>query len=397
MSNSYKLPYGMQDFLGVESYNKGIIVDKLEKIYTRRGYHLIETPSIEYLSLFNSGFGAVGDDELFTLTDSDGNLLALRSDMTVPISRVVATKLNDIQTPYRICYTANSFARKGSYLMTREYTQSGIELIGSASILADAEVLTLAIQSLLELGVEDFQVDIGHVGYLQGIIDELNVSEDMKKQIIEEINKKDKLALAMTLQKAGLQKDKIELFIEIPLLFGSLDILNEARQLTSNKESLKALSQLERIYSILDKKGLAKYISFDLGYITAMKYYSGIVFKGMTRHCGSPILSGGRYDDLCRSFNKKLPATGFAIGIKNILIALDRTNNLQQMSPYDIALGYSEDCEELALDYIAKEQSKGKVVFNTFINSIKELKDKKSCYNAVKTVFISSKEVVTLD
>lgn len=397
MNNRYKLPFGTQDYIGTECYNKRLVTAKIEQLFSCYGYDFIETPVLEYFKLFNEGFGAVDEHDLFSLTDEDGNLLSLRADMTIPLSRVVATKLTEEKPPIRLCYTANSFARGGSYLETREFTQSGVELIGSDSYLADVEVLSLAIESLLALDIADFRIDIGHVGFMSGIIKDLNIEGVQKDELVDAINKKDGLALVLCAQKLGLSENVVDILTKIPLLFGDIEILAEAKQLVKNDESVAAICNIEKIYIELEKKGYGQYLIFDLGYVQSMRYYSGIVFKGITRLCGSPLVSGGRYDELLHSFNKALPATGFAIGIKNILRVLDKSQKLQPLPKKDIAVAIEDGAESIAMDFISKNIKAGKIVVNTFLSDIELLKEYKKEGKAEKCVFITRKGVIEVE
>lgn len=397
MSNRYKLPFGTQDYIGTECYNKRLATETIEKLFEDKGYDFIETPVLEYFKLFSEGFGAVGEGDLFSVTDDDGSLLCLRADMTIPLSRVVATKLTAEPLPIRLCYTANSFARNGSYLKTREFTQSGVELIGSESYMADVEVLSLAIESLLALGIPEFQFDIGHVGFMTGILNELEIKSDEKMELIDAINKKDGLALTLSAVKLGLSEKIVEILTKLPLLFGGVETIGEARLLVTNEESIAALDNIEKIYEQLKKRGFDKYLSFDLGYAQSMRYYSGLVFKGISRLCGSPLVSGGRYDELLHSFNKAVPATGFAIGVKNVLIALDRCGAMKVKPKKDIAIATENGAESKVFDFMRLCEKEGKTVINTFISSQNEFMDYKNLDTCEKYFFITERGVKEIE
>lgn len=390
MKMLYKLPNGTQDYIGKECYNKSLAEDKLLKCFYMRGYNKIETPAMEYLDMFTGGYGAVSDKNLFTITDSDGSILALRQDMTVPISRVVATKMENEALPIRLCYCADSYARQGSYLKTREYSQCGIELIGNASALADVEAISLSIESLLALNIDNFKLDIGHVDFLKGILEELGISRDLIEELTQLIDKKDRLAIELFTLKIGLDDWFSKLLYRLPVLFGGIEVISEARQYARNATSIKALDRLAEIYEMLADRGLDKYVSIDLGLAKQMNFYTGVTFKAITAYCGSPLLSGGRYDTLCHSYNKYVEAIGFAVGLKNILITLDRMDKLTEDKSYDLAIGYYTGGEKLANMFIDDCIKKGISVVNTFINDEKEFYDKLKLYNARKGTFIKN-------
>ena len=114
----------------------------------------------------------------------------------------------------------------------------------------------------------------------------------------------------------------------MPTLFGGVEVLDRAEKYTDNPVALAALDHLKRVYALLKDFGLEKFVSFDLGTVKDLSYYSGIVFTGLTKSIGSPVLSGGRYDNLANDFGKSVPAVGFALGLKRILIALERQGAL---------------------------------------------------------------------
>jgi ATP phosphoribosyltransferase regulatory subunit len=177
-----------------------------------------------------------------------------------------------------------------------------------------------------------------------------------------------------------------------------VEVLKEAEQFANNNCSRDALKNLNEIFSYLKTMGLSDYITIDLGNANAMHYYSGIVFKGITKFSGSPILAGGRYDDLCKSFNKSLPATGFAIGIKNLLISLDRAGKLFRIPKVDFMVGYEEGAEATVLQHINKLRNDGFTVVNTFINDEQKFVEIKNLKKAFSYIYIrKSGEIKTLN
>ena len=191
---NYKLPKGVQDTLVKECYAKNKVTEKLRRAFLSYGYNEIAPPAIEYMDLFTEGSKGVSVKELFKFTDNDGSILALRPDFTLPIARIVATKLSE-ELPVKLCYFGNCFKMNEKEYSYREFYQAGAELIGSDSLYADYEIITLAIKCLLNSGLKDFQIDIGNVGYVKGILSDLKLESEAEEEIITVIGKKNMLGL----------------------------------------------------------------------------------------------------------------------------------------------------------------------------------------------------------
>ena len=187
---------------------------------------------------------------------------------------------------------------------------------------ADAAII-LAIESLKKTGLADFNLDIGHVGFLNGIIAELGLNAEMEYAIKTYFNKKDLVGLNNYL--AELEVEGRELLGEIPLLRGSVEVLEKASQLTNNQVAQAAIANLYQIYSFVADYGLQDYITFDLGLIRGFDYYTGVVFEGFTGDLGYNLCGGGRYDHLLERYSGvEIPAIGFALGLERIYLALKR-------------------------------------------------------------------------
>jgi ATP phosphoribosyltransferase regulatory subunit len=198
----------------------------------------------------------------------------------------------------------------------KESTQMGAELIGDDAIDADAEMIALAVRLLLAAGLTEFQIDVGHVGFFEGLIEEAGMDEEKAQKLRELIENKNFFGVeAMTDNPA---------LIRLPKLFGSQDILKEAKRLTSNMKALAAITRLERLYEIIGEYGLQKYVTFDLGMVTEYEYYTGMIFRGYTYGTGDAVVKGGRYDTLLQKFGKEAASVGLAVAVDELLIALSR-------------------------------------------------------------------------
>ncbi len=364
-NNILKSPGGMKSYLpGVAAELKSIEKD-ISGVFKLWGYRPIITPTLEYFESLTEGMGRTLDKKLYKFIDYEGNILALRPEMTAPIARTLSTRLNEVELPLRLSYSASVFRYDQPQTgKNREIYQLGVEFIGEKSYLADAEAIILAIESLQKTGIKDFKIDIGHAGYLNGIIKELELDEDLEFDIKTYLNKKDLVGLNNYIMELNIpDKDTLK---TIPLLRGRLDILEDAQKIVNNEDSKEAIKNLRKIYNYLESYGFADYITFDLGLIRGFDYYTGLVFEGFTEKLGYTICGGGRYDNLLKKYSgRKIPAIGFAIGIERVRLALKRQGYDNKQGNIDELIIANEGTEILALSLAKKLRAKGLIVVLT--------------------------------
>lgn len=362
INNILKSPGGMRSYLpGVATELKNIEKDIID-VFALWGYRPIITPTLEYFESLTEGMGRTLDKKLYKFIDYEGNILALRPEMTAPIARTLSTRLNEVELPLRLSYSASVFRYDQPQTgKNREIYQLGVELIGEKNYLADAEAIILAIESLQKTGIKDFKIDIGHAGYLNGIIKELELDEDLEFDIKTYLNKKDLVGLNNYIMELNIP-DK-ETLKRIPLLRGRLDILKDAQEIVDNEDSKEAVNNLRKIYNYLEGYGFADYVTFDLGLIRGFDYYTGLVFEGFTEKLGYTICGGGRYDNLLKKYSGiKIPAIGFAIGLERVRLALKRQGYDFNPGKIDELIISNQGTEDLALSLAKKLRSKGLVV-----------------------------------
>ena len=305
-------------------------------------------------------------NKTFKMTDSDGSILMLRFDPTLQICRMAATKLHT-DTVEKICYIENSY----EYLSdpgtarSREFPQAGVEILGNGDVSCDIEAVTVAIESLSAAGLTDFMLEIGQVDYFNGLTAEAGMGDADAWELRGLINKKDMLGVEMFFRGKGIGEPFVSQFMLLPTLFGDADVLRRARKGIKNEKSKQALARLEVLLSALTAAGLDRYVSVDLGLLRG-EYYTGLVMKGLSGKLGVPILDGGRYDTLCASFGAPLPAVGFSVGIKRLMIALEREGKLVSCPVPDYA--YIADGVDYAFEYrcVTELREKGRTVEKRF-------------------------------
>ena len=319
-----KIPYGMRDFLPGEVGQKRQVEESLIRLFARWGYEEIITPTMEYMETLQAGSEGI-EAHLYKFFDRHNRLLALRPDMTTPIARVAATRLKDQEAPLRLCYLANVFRYEEAQAGRQcEFYQAGVELLGEGGATADAEVVALAVESLLDAGLVSFQISLGQVDFINGLLAEAGLQGERSREIRQALTSRDLVGLEKLLADSGISAGVQQLLRRIPLLHGKRELLEEARSLVNNDVSRRALDNLAQIYALLEHYGVAEHVVFDLGVFRNFSYYTGMVFEAYTPGLGFPVLGGGRYDQLAGAYGQDCPATGFALGIERVLLARQR-------------------------------------------------------------------------
>ena len=259
-----RLPEGVQDYMPGECGIKREIEAKLAEVFYSEGFDMVEPPSFEYYDVFSSGVGSYFQEDMIKFFDLAGRILVLRPDLTVPIARMVSTYAED-EGELRLSYIGNAYAQAAYNMGQRaEFSQAGIELIGREDTGADAETVALAIRSILAVGIEDFKLDIGHVGLFNGIIKEAGIDEETAERIRSLIDAKNTVELEFMLTKAGIAEEYAKRLLALPELFGGEETFERARQISCSSECDAAIADLEEIYGLLCDFGYKNYISLDL-------------------------------------------------------------------------------------------------------------------------------------
>lgn len=363
MSNWKKhIPEGSRDILFEDCNNKIKIIDTLRKLNIDAGYLEVLSPTLEFYDVFQGDDVSIEQEKMYKLFDNAGRILVLRPDMTMPIARIIATKLRDSSYPLRICYSGNIFRINENWNgKVSEMTQSGIEIIGSKSPKADAEVIITAIQQLLAIGVQKFELEIGQAEFFKGLIEDIELTEDETERLRGLVENKNFSALREFIEekesKLGLKN--VEALKKLPELFGGIEILAKARTLTQNKRAVGAIDNIEKIYERIENVGLGEYISIDLGMVQHIDYYTGITFRGYSSEVGTTIISGGRYDNLISKFGASMPAVGFAIDVDNILSVLEKQGNDNKKVNKKFLIHYENASIGSAYKFAARIRAKG--------------------------------------
>ncbi len=312
----HSIPSGTRDVLPDETREVRAITDTLRAVFETHGYGEIYTPALEYESVLARADMAEAKPA-YRVFDETGAVLVLRSDMTVPIARVVATRYASSEPPLRFCYLAHCYRgvrpQRGQ---PRELLQAGVELIGSSAPEGTAEALRVLCHSLDAIGLKDYRVGLGDASVFPALMRALDVPEPAREGLLEALVRRDFAGLEDLLAQADLSGDAAELLLRIPQRRGGPEVLTGAPP-----PAVEAVMGMRRVYELLEPD-VASRVIFDFGLIRNIGYYTGAVFQVYDPAIGAPIGGGGRYDELLGRFGRPLPAVGFALGVDRLHVAL---------------------------------------------------------------------------
>ena len=313
-NNLLHTPDGVRDIYGKEYDNIKYVRKTISDVLFSYGYSDIQTPSFEYFDVFSKEVGTIPSRELYKFFDKDNETIALRPDFTPSIARCAAKYFMDEDRPLRFSYIGSTFQNisslQGKY---SEVTQEGAEMIGEGSVEADAEMVSLLIESLLKTGLDNFRISVGEVDYFKGLCSEAKLSPEEEADLRDLISSKNPIAAADLLKECNISDEMRDKLLRITDTFADHSMLSELVKDAGNDISKKAIERLSSLFELLKIRGYDKYVSFDLGMLSKYQYYTGIVFKAFALGAGSPIAMGGRYDTLLSYFGKNAPAVGFVI------------------------------------------------------------------------------------
>ncbi len=312
----HPIPSGTRDVLPDEMRELRAISATTLRVFEQNGYGEVTTPALEYESTLARG-DVTGAAPAYRLFDEQGDVLVLRSDMTVPIARLVATRFPTAEPPLRLCYLAHAYRgvrpQRGQ---SREFLQAGIELVGASAPEGTAEALTLMCDVLDAVGLADYRIGLGDVALFQGLLEGADVPEPARETILQELVARDLVGLEREVRSLGLDAETAELLVRVPQLRGGPDVLAAL-----DGRAHEAAEGLRGVYALLAPH-VAERVIFDLGLVRNLSYYTGAVFQVYDPALGVPIGSGGRYDDLLGRFGRPLPAVGWALTVERLHIAL---------------------------------------------------------------------------
>lgn len=367
-------PEGTKDLLFGECIVRRNIENTLLSLFKSRGYSEMITPGLEFYDVFNLNSRYFPQENLYKLTDSKGRLLVMRPDSTMPIARVIATRLKDAMLPLKLCYNQTVYrtepALKGR---SDEIVQTGIELIGSQLKIADLEVISTAAAAIKSFGMK-FSLELGHIGIFKELVGKLDTTAKNKEKIRMLIEAKNFPALNDLLDSLGSSSVTTALK-KLPALFGGEEVFEKAQQLMPDDNIKRILDELREIYSdaaaICGNDGE---ITVDLGLVNKTDYYTGVIIKGYLQGHGGEVISGGRYDKLISEFGYDVPAVGFAVNVDAAAKVIAK-NAMPEVKPADVIVYAEEGCEVAAIKAAEELRKQGLIVENALFDELESVRE----------------------
>jgi ATP phosphoribosyltransferase regulatory subunit len=301
----HPIPSGTRDVLPDEMRELRAITEAIRGVFESSGYGEIATPALEYEAVLTRGDPAAAG-AAYKLFDEHGDVLVLRSDMTIPIARVVATRYASAEPPLRFCYFAHAYRsvrpQRGH---AREVLQAGLELLGAPGPEGTAEALRVLSAGLDAAGLENYRIGLGDASLYRRLLDRLEVPAGARPQILHELVTRDFVGL-----EREVEAHRHEELVRVPQLRGGVEVL----------DGIPEAEHLRAVYDLLAPE-VAERVIFDLGLIRDLDYYTGAVCEVYDAALGTPIGGGGRYDDLLGRFGRDLPACGWALAVERLHMA----------------------------------------------------------------------------
>jgi ATP phosphoribosyltransferase regulatory subunit len=316
----HPIPPGTRDVLPDEMRELRRLHLAMIEVFESRGYGEVATPAIEYDEVLARGDGRTAASA-YRFFDERGDLLALRSDMTVPIARLVASRYAEAELPLRLCYLANAFrAVRPQRGQMREFAQAGVELIGAPAPTGTAEIVEVLEATLDAAGLDRAVIGLGDADLYRQLLAELGVEGASRDAILERLATHDLVGLEAELSQAGIDDEQVATCLALSQLRGGREVLDQARSIGGAAVE-RATARIGETVGALEERGVAERVRVDLGLLRDLGYYSGAILEVYDPALGHILGGGGRYDGLLQRFGIDLPAAGFALYLERVHVA----------------------------------------------------------------------------
>lgn len=335
-SNRWLLPDGVDELLPPEAWSLELLRRDMLDTFANYGYDLVTPPLIEYLESLLTGTGNELDLQTFKVTDQlTGRLMGVRADITPQVARIDSHLLKSSGLS-RLCYVDTVLHTRPEHSMTnRSPIQIGCELFGEASSAADIEVLSLMIESLKKVGIEQLHIDLAHVGIYRGLVAGSCLSASMQAKVFDALSRKSIPELTVLAASDEECAGIIDVVREIAEMSGGTEALAKLRASVEalDDENLKsvmdAIDELEQVRESLELRYPSVEIGFDFCELRGYNYHTGVMFAAYTPSYGYALAKGGRYDHIGKDFGVSRPATGFSADLKTLMRVSQRKASKQ--------------------------------------------------------------------
>lgn len=340
----------MRDFLPAELVKRRHVINTIQNIYEKYGFVPVETPSIENLTSLLGKYGDEGDQLIFRILhrrdklaraleksaveEKDLGDLGLRYDLTVPLARLIANspelprffKRYQIQPVWRADRPG-----KGRF---REFLQCDVDITGTCSLLAEAEVCSAVAEVLLKLNFSNFEIHLNHRRLLKCLIKAAGISLEFEGSTLVAVDKLDKIGIDGVVKELGQrgitqeQTQKLITLIQRPCGLSEAEEIGRLRAgLAGDADALASIQELENLCALLNSTPASGRFNIDASLARGLGYYTGPIFEIRSPDFSGSLGGGGRYDGLIGMFKgSEIPAVGFSIGFERLVHILEEKN-----------------------------------------------------------------------
>jgi ATP phosphoribosyltransferase regulatory subunit len=321
---SHPIPAGTRDILPDEMRELRKLSGSLLAAFEKFGYGEVWTPTMEYEDVLVQGDERAAGAS-YRLFDENGQVLALRSDMTIPIARMVATRFADRQPPFRFCYLSHAYrAVTPQRGQQREFLQAGVELVGAEAPEGTVEVLEVLCDGLDAASLERARVGVGDAGLYPALLEALAVPADRRPPLLAALARHDFVELEQLAGELALAggdaRNPAATLAQVPQLRGDIAVIDRAIEL-GGQPVAQAARRLREVAARARERGIVDRLIFDRGLVRDLGYYTGAIFEVYDPALGHVLGGGGRYDDLLARFGAPMPACGFALYVERLHVA----------------------------------------------------------------------------
>ncbi|MCW1304987.1 MAG: histidine--tRNA ligase [Candidatus Parvarchaeota archaeon] len=368
----FGLPRGVRDFLPSEMIRREYVINVIKNIFECYGFEPLDTPAFENFEILAAKCGPEVKEQIYYFKDKSGRELGLRFDLTVPLARVIAMNPNFIKPFKRYCISKvwrYEEPQKGRW---REFYQADIDIVGSESMLADAECVACVIDVFKKLGFDDFYVRINNRKLLDALLIDLKVPKEKVVDVFRVVDKTEKVGIdgvRNELMKMGLKEKSVNEIISIIKINGDIGVL---KKIEAKNELIKeAMDELVQFTRFMEMFGMKDYIKIDLSLTRGLDYYTSIVFEVTYKKYNKSIAGGGRYNNLIKIYRgQEIPATGISIGVERVIEIMEEEKmfNLPKTTTQIFVAPVSNDVMDKALKIAQILRKTGKKVETELMN-----------------------------
>jgi histidyl-tRNA synthetase len=377
---------GFRDYLPQDALPLQELIRRVEHVFRLYGFAPLMTPVLEYAELLTGKYGPEADKLMYKFVDHGGRAVAMRYDHTVPLARVIASNQNEPMPFKRYTIAPVWRADKPQRGRLREFYQCDVDIVGSDQARADAELLAVAHDLLVALGIANFGIQVSHRGLLEALVRSVGVAKTQVGGVFAAIDKFPKYGEAAFIKDVGglgLTTEQTQSLVELlgsagssssggngggnKKLFAQLE-----KKLANDAEGLAALAELTAIFAHAQALGVPEtHLNLDLKIVRGLDYYTGMVVETIIADLplyGS-VFGGGRYDALIGQITgKKVPAVGISLGLGRLFDALDELKLLPKVEPAArVLIALFPDSDSAAVEQVARTLRKHEITTEVYL------------------------------